>query len=73
MSNIDYVDAEYESIRTIMESRGRNTGKLPGKVIRFIPESRADQILALDARVEVLKKFAPWVGAAMALIVGLML
>lgn len=73
MNNINYMDAEYESIRTIMESRGCNAGQLPGKVIRFIPESRADRILALDARVEVLKKFAPWVGAAMALIVGLML
>lgn len=73
MSNIDYIDAEYESIRQIMDSRGKRGGQLPGKVIRFIPESRADQILALDARVEVLKKIAPYVGAAMALIIGLML
>lgn len=73
MSNINYVDAEYESIRTIMKSRGQNAGQLPGKAIRFIPDERADRILALDARVEVLKKIAPYVGAAMALIVGLML
>ena len=73
MSNIEYVDAEYESIRTIMKGRGRNGGQLPGKVIRYIPESRADRILALDARVEVLKKIAPYVGAAMGLLIGLML
>jgi len=73
MSNINYVDAEYESIRTIMKSRGVNGGQLPGKVVRFIPEERADRILALDARVKVLERIAPWVGAAMALLIGLLL
>ena len=73
MSNINYMDAEYESIRTVMKSRGGNGGKLPGKVIRFIPEDRADRILMLDARVKVLERIAPWVGAAMALLIGLML
>lgn len=73
MSNINYVDAEYESIRTIMKSRGGNGGQLPGKVIRYIPENRADRILALDARVKVMERIAPWIGAAMALLIGLML
>ena len=73
MNNINYVDAEYESIRTIMKSRGGNGGQLPGKVIRFIPEDRADRILTLDARVKVLERIAPWVGAAMALLIGLLL
>lgn len=73
MNNINYVDAEYESIRTIMKSRGGNGGQLPGKVIRFIPEDRADRILTLDARVKVLERIAPWAGAAMALLVGLLL
>lgn len=73
MSEINYVDAEYESIRTIMKGRGGNGGQLPGKVVRFIPEDRADRILALDARVEVLKKIAPYACAAMALLIGLLL
>lgn len=68
-----YVDAEYDSIRQIMDSRCRNGGQLPGKVIRYIPDSRADRILELDARVEMLKRYSPWVGMVAAFLLGLLL
>lgn len=73
MDEKHYIDAEYESIRKIMDSRGGNGGQLPGKIVRFIPDSRADQILALDQRVEALKRIAPWAGLAAAFLLGLLL
>lgn len=54
-----YMDAEYESIRTIMKSRGKGAGKLPGKVVHYIPEERADAVIALDERIAKLQKWAP--------------
>lgn len=65
-----YLDAEYESIRTIFKNRGSNAGQLPGKVIRFIPEtSRTDAVIALDARIAKLQKYAPFIiGGATAVI-----
>lgn len=57
-----YLDAEYESIRTIMKGRGGNGGQLPGKAVRFIPETpRTDAIIALDARIAKLQKYAPFI------------
>lgn len=65
-----YLDAEYESIRTIMKSRGGNGGQLPGKTVRFIPETpRTDALIALDARIAKLQKYAPFIiGGATAII-----
>ena len=55
-----YRDAEYESIRTVMKSRGRCADQLPVKTVRFIPEtSRTDAVIALDKRIEKLQKHAP--------------
>ena len=68
-----YIDDEYESIRQIMRSRGQNAGQLPGRVVRFIPDSRADKILALDNRVEQMKRIAPFVGLALAFLLGWLL
>ena len=64
------MDAEYESIRTIFKSRGGNADQLPSKAIRFIPEtSRTDAVIALDARIAKLQKYAPFIiGGATALI-----
>ena len=59
MSEPIYVDAEYESIRTIMKNRGTNGGQLPGKVVHYIPEERADAVIALDKRIETLQRYAP--------------
>lgn len=47
-----YLDAEYESIRAVMNSRGHSGDKLPGKVVRFLPEERADRVCALDDRIQ---------------------
>lgn len=54
-----YMDAEYESIRTIMKSRGKGADQLPCKVVRHIPEERADAVIALDERIAKLQKWAP--------------
>ena len=54
-----YLDTEYESIRTIFNNRGANSNQLPRKTITFIPSDRADRVLALDQRIQVLQKYAP--------------
>ena len=66
-------DQEYADIRAMMDRRGTSAGQLPGKVIRYIPETRADAILALDDRIQTMKKIAPYIGAAAAFILGLMM
>lgn len=67
------IDQEYADLRAVMDSRGTMGGQLPGKVIRFIPDSRADAIISLDERIEKAKKAAPYVFAAAAFILGLIL
>lgn len=54
-----YLDAEYESIRDIFDHRGTRSGQLPGRIIRFIPEERADTVLALDARILKIRENMP--------------
>lgn len=71
-----YQDSEYESIRSIFDSRGNNQGQLPGKRVAFIPAERADKVLALDERIQTIQKLTPYiVGGAiiLAFFVGLML
>ena len=74
MSELQYKDADYEVIS--MVNRGRGTGgELPSKVIHFIPEQNAKTVLALDARIQQVKKAMPYiaVGAAalLSFIIGL--
>lgn len=69
----DFMDAEYQQIRDVMNSRGRNADKLPGKVVRYIPEERADRVLALDERIQKMKLFAPAAGILLAFVIGLLL
>lgn len=40
----------------MMGSRGRNADQLPGKIVRFIPEDTAPYALAIDARIQQIKK-----------------
>lgn len=72
MEDQDYMDADFEVICMVNRGRG-NGGQLPGKAIRYIPEKRADAIIALDRRIEKLKKAAPYIGAAAAFLLGLIL
>ena len=75
MNEHDFLDAEYESIRTIFNGRGNNGGQLPCKVISFIPAERADAVLELDQRIQTAKKYSPYIAGAMillAFVVGLL-
>lgn len=64
-----YLDVEYESIRTIFNNRGAKANQLPRKTITFIPSDRADRVLALDQRIQVLQKWAPVIlGTTLALV-----
>ena len=57
-----YMDAEYASLRAVMNSRYKSGNQLPTKIIRYIPEtSRTDAVIALDKRIEKLQKMAPMV------------
>lgn len=65
------MDAEYESIRRVFDSRGSGSGILPSKPVYFLPAStgRAEAIIALDRRIQLLRRVAPWIlGAASMLI-----
>ena len=62
----NYIDAEYESIRDVMKRRGTDGGKLPGKTVRYIPEARADQVIALDEMLQTVRAAAPYVIAGAA-------
>ena len=57
-----YRDAEYESLRAVMNSRNKCANQLSGKTVRFIPETaRTDAVIALDKRIEKLQKYAPFI------------
>lgn len=56
-----FLDAEYESLRSIFKSRGGNAGQLPRKAVTFIPAERAEAVQQLDHRIQTLKKYAPYV------------
>lgn len=52
----------------IMKSRGRNSGQLPGKVVRYIPEDTADTVLQIDERIQKIRQNQGWfIGGAIAL------
>ena len=55
------MDAEYESIRAVMNSRGTCGNQLPGKSVAYIPAERAERVLDLDRRIQVLQKIAPFI------------
>lgn len=54
-----YADAEFEPIEEMFKNRGRNADRLPGKKVRFIPEERAETMIALDKRVQNLQMALP--------------
>lgn len=44
----------------MMQSRGRNAGQIPGKVVRFIPEETADTVLKIDERIQKIRQNQGW-------------
>ena len=42
----------------MMKKRSQG-GQLPGKAVRFIPEERADRVIALDERIQKLQQKLP--------------
>lgn len=58
MSEQQYMDADYEVISMVNNKRGFG-GELPSKVIRFIPEDRADSVLKLDSRIQKVRELMP--------------
>ena len=58
MSEQQYMDADYEVISMVNNKRGCG-GELPRKVIRFIPEDRADSVLKLDSRIQKVRELMP--------------
>lgn len=65
MSDLEYMNADYEVISMVNKGRGTG-GELPGKVIHFLPEERAETVLALDERIQKLRQSMPMImfGAA---------
>ena len=58
MSEKEYMDADYEVIGMVNKGRGPG-GQLPSKVVHYIPQERADTVLALDERIRKLQKALP--------------
>ena len=56
MSDNAYMDADYEVISMVNRKAGRG-GELPGKVIHFIPEETAPQVLAIDKRIQQIRQY----------------
>ena len=67
----DYMDADYEVIS--MVNRRKDREGLPGKVIHFIPEERAPAVLALDERIQDLKRIAHFAAIGAAFLIGLLM
>ena len=61
MNEQSFNDVDYESIRSIFNSRGCNANQLPRKAVTFIPAERADSVVKLDERIRVVQKWAPFV------------
>lgn len=55
MSDKAYMDADYEVISMVNRKAGPG-GELPSKVIHFIPEDTAPQVLAIDKRIQQIRQ-----------------
>lgn len=74
MSEKQFMDADNEVISMVNRKAGRG-GELPGKAIHFIPEETADQVLAIDKRIQQIQKHQGlFIGAAISLafLIGVM-
>lgn len=52
-------DTEFAPIADMFKNRGHNANQLPAKVVHFVPEERADLVLALDERIQKIQKALP--------------
>ena len=53
-----YMDDDFEVISMVNKKRNCG-GQLPSKMIRFIPEDRADSVLKLDERIQRVRELMP--------------
>ena len=58
MSEQQYMDADYEVI-SMVNKKKNCSGQLPSKMIRFIPEDRANSVLKLDERIQRVRELMP--------------
>lgn len=56
MSEKQYRDDDYEVISMVNRKAGRG-GELPGKAIHFIPEETAPHVLAIDRRIQQIRRY----------------
>jgi hypothetical protein len=75
MNEQSFIDADFEVINMVNRGRGAG-GELPSVKLAFIPSDRADRVLALDQRIQILQKHTPAIAGAMILlsfVLGLLL
>ena len=58
MYDQEYQNADFEVINMVNRGRGVG-GELPCKTIHFVPEERAKTVLALDERIQKIRKAMP--------------
>lgn len=62
MTDMENNRADNEVFAFFSKEKGTG-GELPGHVIHYIPENRAEQVLALDKRIETAKKAMPMIAS----------
>jgi hypothetical protein len=72
MDDKAYHEADSEVIGMVNRGAGPG-GELPTVTLTFIPSDRADRVSALDARIQHLRRIAPYVGAALIAFVSVLI
>ena len=58
----------------MMASRGTGANQLPGRAVHFIPEENAPMVLAIDSRIQKIRRYRGWIIAGaivLAFLIGL--
>ena len=75
MNEQNFMDADYEVISMVNRGRG-DGGELPTVQMTFIPSDRADRVLALDQRIQIIREKYPLIATVaivLAFLIGLAL
>lgn len=75
MNEQKFMDADYEVISMVNRGHGGG-GELPTVQMTFIPSDRADRVLALDQRIQIIREKYPLIATVaivLAFLIGLAL
>jgi hypothetical protein len=70
---MNYIDAEYESIRDVMESRGRMEGHCKRLPVTIVSKDRADHLDKVEERMRKVQIALPFIIGIISFIAGVRL